>query len=1420
MNIDCGANSGVLALFADRISVHGIPLPSSSNSPVPLPSALLPSDSSSPVLEPSNSPNVPSQSPVAFPSSSPIPQSPAPSTPVSTTSSSAASQSSSPPPSIAPSTVPSPPPPSTASSPSATPPLVVSPSARPPPSQSAQPTPENQMRLPVSFSFVGSEWQALTDISVGKGDMNYGVGVGWSDAVINGYGDAYDGAALCTVNNIYVKSNNFAIQTGDGNYVVGPVTIKDFQVTYNTRIARDRPENSRTFLSMAYTGNSPTVAEVWCGSDSGADKSFAVMESSSGDSSFTTEDSWVYTGGDSEKPFTFFSIGDSSYLPANVSTSPFGRSGFGFKYTIDFNPGETRSVLFFNEIYSPGTKYPDFEKFSSLSSLKAKPDNLLDSLTAQQISSIVNWEQNPLPSSFPQSFAQNNAAWDNLDEISVSQGDLPAGDALGWSDASWNGRTNAFNNGASFCTIDGVYIPTSGAGVSVPEPGHYVVGPITMGFYSVVYDVRVSPSRPQNSRTFLSISYSGPAEGATAKIYCGSDSGAGNNFSIRQSSSGDSILSVDDNWVLTGDSTSTTPDVFYSFGDEFSQASSVTTSPFGSPGIGFEFSVKFGTFATRSILFFTELSDPGSPPPTAIFESLSTLMNSSDNLLKSLSISQIDTIDNWQSIIELPQTFNIGTVSWEAIKDISLPSGGVLPSGDGFGWSDATIDVTENGFDAVGVCSVNGVLISAGSEVGYPEPGHFIVGPITIDDFAVLYDIRVHPERPQNSRSFLTVTYTGANPSATASIYCASDYHGDLTFDVVSSSSGDTSFTSADSWVFTGNEAYDTRPFSFFNFGDSNFLPSEVTRNPFGGDGIGFKHDIIVNAGESRSIMFFNEVYSNGRSLVDSEKFSSLIALQSEPDNLLDSLTKTQIESIANWKPLSPPHPLPQSYSLLDATWDNFGPVSVGPGDLPPGVGLGWLDASLGGKTNAFNGASICTIDGAHIPVMPGPSAKITVDDGSSSGHYIYGPTQVGNFDVVYDVFVSSDRPQTSRTLLSLTYNGPPVEATATVYCGSESGAADNFSILESSSSGDTTLSTEDIWVYTGDTSSATPNILYIFGDEFSQTVSATTNPFGGNGVGFSHFIDNFAPFETKSILFFTEMYNTGETAEKNLFSSLEVLSSSTTLLDTLSNSLLRTVTNWQPIRESVTLPESVESSSYTWQRIRDIDVDDGDINGGSGFGWGDASIADDLDAFDGSGICTINGLHITSGNLAYLLGEGHYEAGPIQVGDYSVMYDLLIPKNRPQTVRSFLSLTYTGSVPGTTCEIYCGSDTGGDSEFSVLRTSSGDAVVSTNDNWAFVGNSTRAPFSFYSFGDSSHLPTDVTISPFGTHGVGFQHQILFQPGETHSILFFTEIYSPGTLSPDDSKFQSLSTLQQGIDNLLVALPQSKLDTIANWNSL
>mmetsp|Transcript_8762 Transcript_8762/g.14775 ORF Transcript_8762/g.14775 Transcript_8762/m.14775 type:complete len:631 (-) Transcript_8762:114-2006(-) len=256
----------------------------------------------------------------------------------------------------------------------------------------------DQVPLGVDFYSTNTEWYYLDNLyAYAGGTFPEGYGFGWADAAYlpTNLGDAFDIGMVCMINDQYFSvSSGFIEQVQDGHYVAGPEIIGDFSVTYDIRVHPNRDVNSRGYITLEYTGDTPQTANVYCGANSGADSNFFMVTTSNGDDILENSDYWAYTGDNYEyDPRLFFVFGDGS-LPLTDSTTAvfnsFGNQGVGFQHSLFFPSSGTQSLMFFVELYDTSVDVPDFSKFLNLNTLK-EGDNLVEDLDDSDFDTIMNW---------------------------------------------------------------------------------------------------------------------------------------------------------------------------------------------------------------------------------------------------------------------------------------------------------------------------------------------------------------------------------------------------------------------------------------------------------------------------------------------------------------------------------------------------------------------------------------------------------------------------------------------------------------------------------------------------------------------------------------------------------------------------------------------------------------------------------------------------------------------------------------------------------------------------------------------------------------------------------------------------------------------------------------------------------------------
>lgn len=175
-------------------------------------------------------------------------------------------------------------------------------------------------------------------------------------------GNAFDNGAM-----LYVDGQPFASQLHplitDHHLLAGPVTMSGLGVTVDYTTLADAP-TLRTVFSFTNPTDAaiPVVAQF--ASNLGSDEDTVIHGTSSGDTSFTADDRWIVSGDGSDLDYyahvthVLFGPGDVT-PPATVSDTTFecirdSARGIAANFSVTVPPGETRRLMFFNELYASG----------------------------------------------------------------------------------------------------------------------------------------------------------------------------------------------------------------------------------------------------------------------------------------------------------------------------------------------------------------------------------------------------------------------------------------------------------------------------------------------------------------------------------------------------------------------------------------------------------------------------------------------------------------------------------------------------------------------------------------------------------------------------------------------------------------------------------------------------------------------------------------------------------------------------------------------------------------------------------------------------------------------------------------------------------------------------------------------------------
>ncbi len=215
--------------------------------------------------------------------------------------------------------------------------------------------------------------------------------------VLNGTRDAFDGGLTLSVNGVIFSGSFESSELGGRQAVVGGA-VGDLAVQRRMYVPEVSGEGwARFFESFTNTGTSAQTVAMKIQSNSGNDSGFTVLSTSSGDTSFGTNDHWIVNddGQNAGDPTVLHLFGDGTANPTSVGTtvfSAFGNQGPTYTFTLTVQPGETVSFLHFA---SQQTNLANIQ--SELATLQDPDATALFGLTPVQLGQVVNFDFNTPP---------------------------------------------------------------------------------------------------------------------------------------------------------------------------------------------------------------------------------------------------------------------------------------------------------------------------------------------------------------------------------------------------------------------------------------------------------------------------------------------------------------------------------------------------------------------------------------------------------------------------------------------------------------------------------------------------------------------------------------------------------------------------------------------------------------------------------------------------------------------------------------------------------------------------------------------------------------------------------------------------------------------------------------------------------------
>lgn len=201
--------------------------------------------------------------------------------------------------------------------------------------------------------------------------------------ISDGSSDAFDGGLNLQINGAYFPITTQTTEFG-GRQVVMSSTIGVFDVTRKVYVPADDGW-ARYLETITNTSGTAQTFTLTISSNSGNDGNFNIVGTSSGDTTFSTADTWIANddiagAGD---PAVLHLFGDGTLAPTSATTSS---DTITYSYTFTLNPGETVSFLHFvsqqGDLASLQTVIPGLEALSP---------EALAGLTAQELALIANF---------------------------------------------------------------------------------------------------------------------------------------------------------------------------------------------------------------------------------------------------------------------------------------------------------------------------------------------------------------------------------------------------------------------------------------------------------------------------------------------------------------------------------------------------------------------------------------------------------------------------------------------------------------------------------------------------------------------------------------------------------------------------------------------------------------------------------------------------------------------------------------------------------------------------------------------------------------------------------------------------------------------------------------------------------------------
>ena len=237
------------------------------------------------------------------------------------------------------------------------------------------------------------------------------------------------------------------------------------------------------------------------------------------------------------------------------------------------------------------------------------------------------------------------------------------------------------------------------------------------------------------------------------------------------------------------------------------------------------------------------------------------------------------------------------------ITDTGAPTTGTCTSGaNGSGASllDAGIPGQPDAFDCAAMTWVDGTQVGGALSATSNEA---TFAPVTISGLRAQVKMRA-----LSSQSTLRTVLALSNPTGstiTVPVEYAGNFGSDSLTAIFDSSSGDTSFTTADRWVITDDSPTGGDPANttvLYGPDSPPVTPSTVGQTVFtaaGTQGVHGRFEVSIPAGETRRFMFFQQLNpSSTDASRDAAQFDATLRAGSP---LTEGLTAAELRTIVNW---------------------------------------------------------------------------------------------------------------------------------------------------------------------------------------------------------------------------------------------------------------------------------------------------------------------------------------------------------------------------------------------------------------------------------------------------------------------------------------------------------------------------------------